>query len=79
MISTSGVGDYQHAAEEFVGIERNRLSVFILHGPRKPTRACHSRPRWSIMEQATPLKRRIYPSDHFGLMTTLQAKNGPRP
>jgi len=23
--------------------------------------------------------RRIYPSDHFGLMATLQAKNGPRP
>ena len=26
--------DYQHTAEEFVGIERKRLSVFVLHGSK---------------------------------------------
>jgi hypothetical protein len=28
--------DYQHAAEELVGIERKRLSVFVLHGLKRP-------------------------------------------
>jgi hypothetical protein len=28
--------DYQRMAEEFVGIERKRLSVFVLHGPKMP-------------------------------------------
>jgi hypothetical protein len=31
MIATSRAGDYQHAAEKVVSIERKRLSVFGLH------------------------------------------------
>ena len=27
-------GDYQRMAENLVGIERNRLSVFVLHKPK---------------------------------------------
>jgi hypothetical protein len=36
MITASHAGDYQHAAEELVGIERKALSVFVLHRPKSP-------------------------------------------
>jgi hypothetical protein len=35
MITASHTGDYQHAAEEFVGVECKELSVFVLHRPPK--------------------------------------------
>jgi hypothetical protein len=44
MISTSGGGDYQHEAEGIVGIERNGLSVFILHGLKKSNLIVPRRP-----------------------------------
>jgi hypothetical protein len=43
--------DYQRMAENLVGIERKRLSVFVLHEPEKPIWLRHTGSLWSIIER----------------------------